>query len=590
MGNRDSRPGSLESRLNYQPRELRYGTSGRRGEVVHLTQLEIYINAFAELAYLQKLPVSQGGIVVGEEIYFACDLRPSSTAYVAEQGGRGEIAQAIERAIRDAGMLPVYLGRIPTPALTEFAISRQRGSIMITGSHIPFDRNGYKTNTSRGELLKEHEAPIGEVVSQVRERLYAEPFAASIFNESGLFKAGHAGLPAETAAARDEYLARYTEFFHGLSLSGLRLLVYQHSAVGRDLLVEILRRLGAEAIPAGRSDTFVPIDTENIDAAQLALIQALADKAAAAHGPLSAVLSMDGDSDRPLVLGVDPNSGKVRFFGGDLVGMVAAEYLGADAVVVPISCNDGIDRGHLAAVVEPKTRIGSPYVIAGMAAARAKGRKAICGWEANGGFLTGSDIERNGKTLRALPTRDAVLPILCALFSAQASGESLTERFSRLPGRFSRAALLKQFPRPVSLKIVARFSPVDEAVRDVLFQPGETIVLDKDGQRFQAADAGLRRIEAIRRELEGFFKPALGFSSIARLNYTDGVRVVFFNADVAHIRPSGNADELRIYAVAGTQARAEQIASAGVASPGGILRAMEKVVESAPAASTAQHG
>jgi phosphomannomutase len=280
----------------------------------------------------------------------------------------------------------------------------------------------------------------------------------------------------------------------------------------------------------------------------------------------------------------------VRFFGGDLVGMVAAEYLGADAVVVPISCNDGIDRGHLAAVVEPKTRIGSPYVIAGMAAARAKGRKAICGWEANGGFLTGSDIQRSGKTLRALPTRDAVLPILCVLFSARVSGSSLNERFSRLPGRFSRAALLKQFPRSVSLKIVERFSPADPKVRDVLFQPGETLVLDKDGQRFQAADAELRRIEAIRGELERFFTPALGFSSIARLNYTDGVRVVFYNADVAHIRPSGNADELRIYAVAGTQARAEQIASAGVASPGGILRAMEKAVVARPATSMAQHG
>jgi phosphomannomutase len=578
MGNCDSHPGSLESRLNYQPRELRYGTSGRRGEVVHLTQLEIYINAFAELTYLQKLPASQGGIAPGQEIYFACDLRPSSTAYVAEQGGRGEIAQAIERAIRDAGMLPVYLGRIPTPALTAFAISRQRGSIMITGSHIPFDRNGYKTNTSQGELLKEHEAPIGEVVSQVRKRLYAEPFATSIFNESGLFKTGHAELPAETTAARDEYLARYTEFFYGLSLSGLRLLVYQHSAVGRDLLVEILRRLGADVIPAGRSDTFVPIDTENIDAAQLLLIQGLADEAAAVHGPLSAVLSMDGDSDRPLVLGVDPNSGKVRFFGGDLVGMVAAEYLGADAVVVPISCNDGIDRGPLAAVVEPKTRIGSPYVIAGMAAARAKGKAAVCGWEANGGFLTGSDIQRNGKILRALPTRDAVLPILCALFSAQQSGLSLNELFSRLPGRFSRAALLRQFPRPVSLRIVERFSPADAGVRDVLFQGGETTALDKDGQRLQLADSELRRIEAIRVDLMRFFTPALGFSLIARLNYTDGVRVVFDNGDVAHIRPSGNADELRIYAVAGTQARAEQIASAGVATPGGILRAMEKAV------------
>jgi hypothetical protein len=36
---------------------------------------------------------------------------------------------------------------------------------------------------------------------------------------------------------------------------------------------------------------------------------------------------------------------KAHFFGGDLVGMVVAEYLKADAVVVPISCNDAVDRG-----------------------------------------------------------------------------------------------------------------------------------------------------------------------------------------------------------------------------------------------------
>ena len=32
--------------------------------------------------------------------------------------------------------------------------------MMVTGSHIPFDRNGYKTNSARGELLKRDEAPI----------------------------------------------------------------------------------------------------------------------------------------------------------------------------------------------------------------------------------------------------------------------------------------------------------------------------------------------------------------------------------------------------------------------------------------------
>lgn len=570
--------GSLASRLNYQPQVLRFGTSGRRGEVVHLTQLEIYINALAELSYLQELPEPQGGIVRGQEIYFASDLRPSSTSYVAEQGGRGEIAQAIERAIRDSGMVPVYLGRIPTPALAFYALSRHRGSMMITGSHIPFDRNGYKTNTSRGELLKEHEGPIGKVVQHTRERLYAQPFAESPFDADGRLKTGHSELPTELSAAREAYIERYTTFFGGLSLKGKRLLVYQHSAVGRDLIVELLRAFGAEVIPAGRSDTFVPIDTENIDAAQLAILQTLANTATAAHGPLFAVISMDGDSDRPLVLGLDAATSEVQFFGGDLVGMVAAEYLGADAVVVPISCNDAIDRGNLAKALEPKTRIGSPYVIAGMEAARRRNKSVVCGWEANGGFLTGSDIRRNGRTLSALPTRDAVLPILCALFSAQQKGLSLSALFAGLPRRFSRAALLKQFPRAVSDKIVKHFSPADPEVRDVSFQGGKTVVVDRAGRELSLTSDESLKFAAIRADLERFFTPELGFSPIAHLNYTDGARVSFENADVAHLRPSGNADELRIYAVADTRERAEQIASFGVADPGGILRRMQHFV------------
>ena len=554
---------TLRSVLTYEPHELQFGTSGRRGEVVNLTQLEIYINASAELQYLQELPVCDGGIVRGEDFYFASDLRPSSTQYVEEERGYGEICQAIECAIRDAGMRPVNLGAIPTPALACYALARARGSIMVTGSHIPFNRNGYKLNTSAGELLKEHEAPIGRAVRQVRERIYSQPFAASQFDERGLFKSGHRELSAEAGDARAEYVDRYLSFFEDVSLAGKRILVYQHSAAGRDLLVEILERLGAEAIPAGRSQSFIPIDTENIDEAQLATIQALADEAAPKHGPIDAIVSTDGDSDRPLILGVNRATGEVRFFGGDLVGMVTAEYLGADAVVVPISCNAAIDRGTLARIVEPKTRIGSPYVITGMKQALSRGKAAVCGWEANGGFLTGSDISRNGRILKALPTRDAILPILSVLFAAATRSLSLIELFDGLPRRFSRAALLKGFPRQTGLKLVERFSPGDPRIRDVVFAP--------DGAATPAA-------EAIRGQLERFFTPQLGFGTITRLNYTDGVRIGFGNGDIAHFRPSGNADELRIYGVADTQERADAIAEMGTSEPDGILRRIEKAI------------
>ncbi|MDQ2950390.1 MAG: hypothetical protein M3Y27_31365, partial [Acidobacteriota bacterium] len=305
----------LRSALNYEPQDLRFGTSGRRGLVIDLTQLEIYINVRAELDYLQALPSSQGGIVAGQEVFVAYDLRPSSTSFVPEQQGRGELAQATVQAIVDARMVSVNLGALPTPALTYYALSRGRASIMITGSHIPFDRNGYKTNTSQGELLKQHEAPIAEAVRKMRERVYSEPLETSHFNENGDLKRGHSGLLDENSEARSAYVERYIDFFAGSTLRGKRIVLYEHSAVGRDILREILAQFGAEVIPVARSSSFVPIDTENIDAAQLDLIQNLTDSVAASHGPVDAVLSVDGDSDRPLVLGVVPSTSKVQFFG-----------------------------------------------------------------------------------------------------------------------------------------------------------------------------------------------------------------------------------------------------------------------------------
>ena len=234
---------TLRSSLKYEPRELEFGTSGRRGKVVDLTQLEVYINALAELEFLQSLVPSEGGILRGEEFFFARDLRLSSDCFVPEQEGRGEIAQAIVAAIRDAGMQAINLGTIPTPALTCYALARGKGSMMITGSHIPFDRNGYKTNSSKGELRKEQEAPINEQVQRERQRLYSQDQNESLFDDRGMFRAGHQELPAEDSEARVAWIQRFTSFFKDKSLRGKRILVDQQSAVGRDLLVEILERL-----------------------------------------------------------------------------------------------------------------------------------------------------------------------------------------------------------------------------------------------------------------------------------------------------------------------------------------------------------
>ena len=562
---------TLRDHLAYKPQPLKFGTSGRRGLVVHLTQLEIYTNVLAEIRYLKSLKRSEGGIQAGDDFYYAYDLRPSSIQYVGN--GRGGICQAVEQTLKDEGMRPINLGAIPTPALTYYAVKNARGSIMVTGSHIPFDRNGYKLNTSKGELLKKDEKPINDGVEVAREELLTQPYAESLFDDQGVFRNAQSDLLPATTEGKAAYIQRYVDFFKGETLQGMKLLAYQHSAVGRDLLVDILQKLGAEVTPAGRSDTFVPIDTEAIDQAQLSTVRNLITETG---GTFDAVVSTDGDSDRPLLLA--PEGNELRFFGGDLLGMVVAEFLRADAVVVPISTNDAIDRGPLARITAPKAIIGSPYVITGIERAISKGGHRVCGWEANGGFLTGSDIERNGNVLTALLTRDAMLPIICALFAAHNRHITLPELFATLPHRFSRASLIRNFPRATSMKMIERFSPPRAIMQEVSYQPDQIIAQDSEHATLEVTKPEAKQLDQIREELQTVFSAKSGFAPIARLNYTDGVRIIFANGDVAHCRPSGNADDLRIYAVADKQERADAIASQGVAEPDGLLRRLERIV------------
>ena len=96
-----------------------------------------------------------------------------------------------------------------------------------------------------------------------------------------------------------------------------------------------------------------------------------------------------------------------------------------------------------------------------------------------------------------------------------------------------------------------------------------------NGHTAKASDAEAETQWNIRNELETFFTPSRGFGEIIRTNIIDGLRIYFDNGDIAHIRPSGNAPQLRIYAVADTQARADEIAAMGIKEPDGLLRQIE---------------
>lgn len=66
------------------------------------------------------------------------------------------------------------------------------------------------------------------------------------------------------------------------------------------------------------------------------------------------------------------------------------------------------------------------------------------------------------------------------------------------------------------------------------------------------------------RRYANFFGPFARnlFGLVKSIDYTDGLRVIFNTGRIVHIRPSGNAPELRVYA----EAEGERVASDNAAS------------------------
>jgi phosphomannomutase len=275
---------------------------------------------------------------------------------------------------------------------------------------------------------------------------------------------------------------------------------------------------------------FVPIDTENITPDDQKYFEDVANE----FNHPYAIVSTDGDSDRPFVI-----DGNGVFYRGDILGALVAKWLSADFCALPISSSDAIDD-YLTQDNIPyvHTKIGSPYVIDAMNSAINDGKSKVVGWEVNGGFLIGANITIANKKLEKLPTRDALFPIIVALIAAKDS--SIASVFKDLQARYTDAGLIDDFPQEISQKIISTLSVAD----------GTAINL----------------IE----------KTFIGFGKVKEINSLDGVRIYFDNGEIAHIRPSGNAPQLRIYSIANSPERAKEIVSLAIQEQNGIFRNLQK--------------
>lgn len=443
----------------------KFGTSGVRGLVSELTETLVrdYTRAFLSSCY------------TGSDLYVGRDLRPSSP----------EIAGWIIKEALAGGFNVFDCGALPTPALA-FA-AKGYAAIMVTGSHIPADRNGLKFYLPSGEISKSDEIRILDALGN------AAP-------------TGPTGT-AHTFDANTAFIERYETAYGANALSGLRVGVYEHSSVARDLLVDLMARLGAKPVSIARSETFIPVDTEALDPYTQALFAGWIKE----H-KLDVLISTDGDADRPML--VDETA---RVVAGDVLGTLTARALEADIVCTPVSSNTQVDS--LFETVN-RTRIGSPHVVAAMEEALANDPSAkVIGYEANGGFLLGFDAASATGPLAPLMTRDCLLPIIAPLAQACRQNQPISAMVAALPARFTAADRLQGISTDASAQFLQDMS----------------------------TDASKRA---------AFFDVS---SPEAHVDLTDGLRVTFENGGIVHLRPSGNAPEFRCYTEASSFNRATEL-------------------------------
>lgn len=454
----------------------KFGTSGLRGLVGELTDGTAAAHARAFARHLGQT----GMAAAGAPVFIGRDMRASSP----------EIAAQCAAALFAEGLEPVDCGVLPTPALALYSMGNNAAALMITGSHIPDDRNGVKFYRPDGEIDKTDEAAIARLAPDCAGTLPAPKV-----------------MRDRSSEANAGFIERYRGFVADGGLSGLRIGLYEHSSAASDALAAILQGAGAEVVRLGKSSVFVPVDTEAVSEETRALAAGWVRSEA-----LDGLVSADGDGDRPLV--VDETGEVLR---GDALGLIVARYLAADAVVTPVTSNSGIESRCPAEV--SRTKVGSPYVIAGMSEALARGRHCVIGFEANGGVLTGNRIRVGTADLAPLPTRDSVLPILSAFAAARAAGQTLSVHVAGLGLPVAASDRIENFPTEQSQALVARMAE-DEAARNDFFAP---------------------------------------FGTISHVDLTDGLRLTFDNGDIVHLRPSGNAPEMRVYSEAKTEALAQAV-------------------------------
>ena len=304
------------------------------------------------------------------------------------------IESALEAGFASAGVDVVLTGPLPTPGVAYLTRAlRLDLGVVISASHNPFDDNGIKFFSARGEKL---------------------PDAWESDDEAALDHECRWVGSTELGRARrlDDASGRYVEFCKStysneLSLRGLSVVVDGAHGAAYHVAPDVFHELGAEVTTIGcRPDGF------NINAGFGATApQALID--AVRSGGADYGIALDGDGDRVQVV---DRAGRL-FNGDELLYVLAADRLGqglpVPGVVGTLMTNLGVELALRRLGIDVvRTSVGDRHVLAELL------RR---GWQL-GGEGSGHILALDKHT-----TGDGIVSALMVLQAAVRSGRSLAD-------------------------------------------------------------------------------------------------------------------------------------------------------------------
>lgn len=304
------------------------------------------------------------------------------------------IESALEAGFASAGVDVLMTGPLPTPGVAYMTRAlRLSLGVVISASHNPFDDNGIKFFSARGEKLPD---------------AWEQDVEAMLEKPAEWVDSARLGKVRKLEDARGRYIEFCKGTFSGeLSLKGMKLVVdAAHGAASR-VAPDVFHELGAEVIAIGCSP-----DGLNINAGVGATAPGALIEAVKAHRADYGI-ALDGDADR---LQLVDAAGRL-FNGDELLYVMVADRL---AQQLPVPGAVGTLMTNMAVEVALKSR-GVPFVRAKVGDRYILEELAARGWELGGegsGHLLALDKHTTG---------DGIVSALQILQAIRRTGRTLAE-------------------------------------------------------------------------------------------------------------------------------------------------------------------